>query len=430
MCLRKWWRHEGASWQLAMPAGRVIVAIDVAKEAMVVGFADTHGHVVALARFSHPSETVIFLELLSSLSDAGRELEVAMEPTGVYGESLRHHIGRRGIPVFRVDPKRCHDAALLLDGGPSQHDPKACTLIAHLHAQGISRRWRERSAEEVQAHVLVDEHAVLADPLDSLYGRLEAMTAAHWPELNAAIDRRTSWYLHLLVEYPSPEDAAQHLAAALDLLRRKTRGMATRTGIAAVVSRAAETLGVPLSMEQRELLRTMARRVLALRAELDEVEKRMRALCAAGTSLARLAEAVGPAAATAIFADLGDPSAYGCAAALEKAAGLNLRERSSGKLQGRIHITKRGPSRVRHYLYLATLRLILQLPLVRRWFEARKSFAPGSKHKAIVAVMRKLIRALFHVARGSRFDAGKLFDARRLDLPLAAAAPTSELRPA
>ena len=34
--------------------------------------------------------------------------------------------------------------------------------------------------------------------------------------------------------------------------------------------------------------------------------------------------------------------------------------------------------------------------------------------KAVVAVMRNLVRALWHVARGATFDSTRLFDARRL----------------
>ena len=36
------------------------------------------------------------------------------------------------------------------------------------------------------------------------------------------------------------------------------------------------------------------------------------------------------------------------------------------------------------------------------------------KKKAVIAVMRKLAMALWHVAHGGRFDAAKLFDVRRL----------------
>jgi hypothetical protein len=42
------------------------------------------------------------------------------------------------------------------------------------------------------------------------------------------------------------------------------------------------------------------------------------------------------------------------------------------------------------------------------------SYTEQSKVRAVVAVMRKLLRAAFYVARGSAFDASKLFDVRRL----------------
>ena len=39
-----------------------------------------------------------------------------------------------------------------------------------------------------------------------------------------------------------------------------------------------------------------------------------------------------------------------------------------------------------------------------------------AKVRAVVAVMRKLVMALWHVARGAEFDARKLFDVRRLEV--------------
>lgn len=86
--------------------------------------------------------------------------------------------------------------------------------------------------------------------------------------------------------------------------------------------------------------------------------------------------------------------------------------RSSGNHLGRLSITKRGSPVVRHYLYLAALRLIRNDPRVAAWFRERGGFRGGHKLVAIVAVMRKLIRALWHVARGTLFDSSKLLDER------------------
>ena len=381
---------------------------------MVAGFADAAGRVVSLVRFSHPTQTRLLVELVLAFQASGREVNAAMEPTGVYGDSLRYQLVSHGIDVFRVDPKRAHDVALVLDGVASQHDPKACTLIAFLHAQGISSRWRERSSLESNARTLVDEHAMLALPLERLYGRIEAATATHWPELNALIDQRTHWYLHLLAEFPAPLIAAQHADAVRSLLRRKTYGALSTERIDVVVRSAHDSLGVPTTEHQRALVQLTAREILAARARVDDVESRMRALVRTNAGCASLARALGPAATVAMLADVGDPAAFASAAALEKACGLNLRERSSGKHQGRLHISKRGSTRVRQYLFLAALRMIANDAIVRRWYERRGAYRAGLKHKAIVAVMRKLARAAHHVARGDAFDANKLFDVRRL----------------
>jgi transposase len=123
---------------------------------------------------------------------------------------------------------------------------------------------------------------------------------------------------------------------------------------------------------------------------------------------------VGKVTAVVLVAHLGPLTDYTSAAALEKACGLNLKMRSSGNYLGRLSITKRGSPVVRQYLYLAALRLIRNDPRIAAWFRERGGFRGGHKLVAIVAVMRKLIRALWHVARGTPFDSGKLIDERAL----------------
>jgi len=111
-----------------------------------------------------------------------------------------------------------------------------------------------------------------------------------------------------------------------------------------------------------------------------------------------------------------DPRQYTSARAQEKACGMNLREKSSGEMCGRLTITKRGPGLVRQVLYLFALRMVKESEIVRAWYKRRRGYTEESKQRAVVAVMRKLVRAMFHVARGNAFDASKLFDVRRLDL--------------
>jgi transposase len=109
---------------------------------------------------------------------------------------------------------------------------------------------------------------------------------------------------------------------------------------------------------------------------------------------------------------LGDPANYHCGDAYRKAMGLNLKERSSGKYEGKLKITKRGPSMARRWMFFAAMR-ILQKPPVRRWFEAKKRKDGDRGLGAVVAVMRKLAPALHAVgARGEKFSLERLFPGR------------------
>jgi transposase len=106
---------------------------------------------------------------------------------------------------------------------------------------------------------------------------------------------------------------------------------------------------------------------------------------------------------------LGDPSQYHCGGAYRKAMGLNLAERSSGKWQGKLKISKRGSSSVRRWLYLAALRWLRQEP-VHSWYVGQKAARRGKGKPAVVGVMRKLALALYHVGgRGEVFDRDQLF---------------------
>ncbi|NEX20999.1 IS110 family transposase [Thiorhodococcus mannitoliphagus] len=70
---------------------------------------------------------------------------------------------------------------------------------------------------------------------------------------------------------------------------------------------------------------------------------------------------------------------HGVVEILRQALGLNLKEHSSGTHQGRLAITKRGPSVARFYRYFAALRLIAHDPLVRRWFQVKTAHLGGDQ---------------------------------------------------
>jgi transposase len=402
---------------------KVVVGVDVAKRHFVAALCDVEGTAQVRVRFEHPRQTATFLQLLERLHQGARPVEVAMEPTGTYGDVLRYQLGVRGIAVFRVSNKHVGDATELFDGSPSKHDGKDACVVGWLHAHGRSKPWQELEPARRSARALVSQRDLYDEPLRRLLAQLEPMLARHFPEFQTFFDlsqRKTPWVV--LEAFGSPKLIGRSDVQTLQkLLKERTRRAPSTEVLTALLAAANNTSGTSMVPEEVELMRRMSTEVLHLMQRRREIDVRIEALAEEDPVMQALRPCLGPVTAAVIYAFLGDPRTYASAAALEKAAGLNLIESSSGtnpKAHDKVprHLSKRGAGVVRKYLYLAAMRLVQKDPTAKAWYQARRSFKAEEKNKALVAVMRKLCRAIFHIAKGEALDVTKLFDTRRLSL--------------
>ena len=395
---------------------RVIVAIDVAKELQFAALSTDQGEVVRTIKWSHPAETRSFVELCVRLAETGLTVETAMEPSGTYGDALRGLLLSKKFEVFRVSGKRVHDAAEVFDGVPSNHDPKAAFLIAKLHAQGRSEAWPLEQASTRELEALQQTFGLHHTRHLQILNRLEALTARHWPELTRSLSLDTKTLEVLLQNYGSPAAVAADPVGARLLMKRTGGSFLSQEVIEAVVSSASQSVGLPMEPAEVALMKAMATEAGHARQASQAAEKPL--VAKANKVLApTFIETVGAVTAAVLVASGLDPKKYSTPRALEKAAGLNLREFSSGKKKGGLHITKRGDSLSRMMLYMAVLRLIQRDPVLRAWHRAKVARDGGKLAlKSTVALMRKLIKALWHVGRGATFDSSKLFDADKLGL--------------
>lgn len=397
-----------------LPAMLVIVAVDVAKEKPVAALANPQGQTQMLVRFTSPTEFTVFLDLLKGLLTAGRKVELTAEPTGTYGDALCHLVHALEIPVYLINPKRTHDAAEVYDGVPSQHDAKDATVLARLHAQGLGKRWHPAPAERVGLRALVKMRDIYADPLERLHGQMEALLARHWPEFQLHLDvRKQSSALKLLGRHPNP--ATLDAQVVEQELRRDSHGLLKEQKIEAVLQSAATTQGVAMEPQEQELIAEMAQEMLRLTQKISKVDAQIRQALEPMEQAKPLRQMLGAVTTAVVLAYVGFPAAFHSPAALEKAMGLNLRESSSGKQTNRgVHITKRGPGIVRKYLYLATMRWIRSDEVAKAWYTQRSGYGEKSKGKALVALMRKKVKAIWQVGQGHSYQAHRLFDVRRL----------------
>ncbi len=110
---------------------------------------------------------------------------------------------------------------------------------------------------------------------------------------------------------------------------------------------------------------------------------------------------------------VGDISRFDAPEQIVKLFGLNLRENSSGKHQGKTTITRRGRSDGRFAVFQAVL------PLVARNHEFRqlhlyyinRENKPLKKMQSIVALCGKLIRVFYAILKtGNHYDAEKMMN--------------------
>lgn len=400
-----------------VPRGKLVFAVDVAKVDMVAAIADAQGQVAAFVNWKNPAENGEVLAILGQFRAQGYEVEAVMESSGTYGDVLRYQLLDAGVPVFRVSGKRTHDAREIYDGVPSLHDAKCAAILAKLHVDGISAPWPPATDDKRNLRAAIDLMDLYQERYLQLVHRLESWLARHWPELPAIVELTSATLLALLGRIGGPVQVAAASAKARALMRGMSHQLMDSAKIDRVIESASRSAGVPMLDLERETLMAIA----------NEAQRCLRAYTTAKTSLEKItlqthaqlmAPTVGKTTAAVFATFVGDPNLFNSSAAYVKAFGMNLKEKSSGKSQGHLRITKRGPGRARQYLWLAVCRWVKQDPIARAWYQKKVARDAGKKAKAIVALMRKLAGALYHIGRGDPYDATKLFAVKRLGISL------------
>lgn len=406
--------HEQLSLQL--PKGRVVVGIDIAKTDEYAVVMDEGQNVHLTLRWEHPKESPNFVELLQELARR-HTVEVAMEPTSTYSDALRGQLLAAGFPVFQVHCKRSHDAAEVYDGVPSWHDAKSAAIVGKLHLDGASKEWPLKSDKEraLRAALRVFE---MHDKYNQVnLNRLESQLVVYWPEFLGLVELTSVTLVEVLLTYGGPEYVRDNAEEARKRIKRAGR-YPDWDKADAIIQSARTTTGIPQVEHERQMMMAIAYEARRSQKEAKRARREVERLTETSRPARAMAPVVGRATAAVLVAAVGDPRQYESAKAYVKSFGLNLREKSSGKQKNQgLHITKRGSGVARKQLFMAVLRLIHTDPVFRAWHLKKVRRQGGKlKRKSVVALMRKLAMALWHVGRGDTFDSTRLFDVRRLDV--------------
>jgi transposase len=137
-----------------------------------------------------------------------------------------------------------------------------------------------------------------------------------------------------------------------------------------------------------------------LQKQLSEIEEDIKAIVEQmpESRILQSVRGIGIITAAYLLSEIIDFKAYKVIREIEKFAGVNIYEISSGKHKGKRKLSKRGRTLLRKTLYMAALNMIKKDGIYHKDYQ--RYLARGKKKvEALVIVMKRLLRMVFALLR-------------------------------
>ena len=399
----------------------LIIGTDIAKKVHVARASNVRG--IELGRpLSFDNSRHGFEKLMAwirtLMGDHGCDhVVLGMEPTGHYWMNLAHFLRRQGILVVLVNPMHVKKSKEMEDNSPTKNDRKDARVISQLVKDG--RYSVPHIPEDIYANLRVgmNQRERLIEDLKRVQGRVHNWLDRFFPEFTTVFkDWKGKAALVCLHEVPSPQDVQEKTATKI-VEKWREAGIMRGLGLSRaklLIEAAEQSIGLTegLEMARRELKILLGQYDL-LHEQLEMLMAEIERLVAAipGAHQMMSIPGVGLVTVAGFIAEIGDISAYDHPRQIQKLAGLNLKENSSGAHKGKTQISKRGRPRLRALLFRCAIPLIAKNPefqVLHRYYTQRPQNALKSVQSVIVLCC-KLIRVLFALGKKNvPYDPAKL----------------------
>jgi transposase len=375
--------------------------IDVAAETHVVAVVD-EVETVLVKPTPFPEDADGYARLLERLG-ASSELLVVMEATGHYWKTLFATLAAHGVTVALINPLRTHRFA---------GEERTRTKTDAIDALGLARfgaqkrppatRLPDTATEELRELVRLRDR--LVQDFGDRVRQLHRLVDLGFPEFTRYVKGLdTELATAILAEYPTAQAfqgvSVQRLARLSYDGRHLVGGDLAQTLLAAAARSVGRHHGEAYRVQVRyacEALTLLRRRLRTLERDIEKTLQDHEV----GTLLTTI-EGIGPQTAARLVAEL-EPARFRSAAALAAYVGLVPALRQSGKrTPTRGSLTPIGHAGVRAKLWMPTLTAVRTNPWLRAYYQRLR--ARGKLPKvALVAAMRKLLIAVYYVAKHRR----------------------------
>ena len=330
-----------------------------------------------------------------------------VEPTAHYWMNLAQFLRHQGIQVVLVNPMHVKKTKELEDNNPTKNDRKDARVISQLVKDG--RYSVPHIPEDIYADLRVgmNERDRLSEDLKRVQARIHNWLDRFFPEFTTVFkDWEGKAALVCLHQFPCPVDVRGKTASEIVQAWREN-GILRGVGISKanlLKEMAEQSIGLTegLQMARHELMILLSQYDLyqeQLELLMNEVERLVSQI--PGTQQMLSVPGVGLVTVAGFLAEVGDLSGYDNARQIQKLAGLNLKENSSGKHKGRTTISKRGRPKLRSLLFRCVIPLLAknaEFQALHRYYTQR-SQNPLKRMQSAIALSCRLIRVLFALGR-------------------------------
>jgi transposase len=379
------------------------VGIDIASETHVVAVVDAEAQVVVKAT-PFAEDVDGYATLLEVIGPAGDCL-VAVEATGHYWQNVFAHLAGHGYRIALLNPLRTHRFSQE-DLQRTKTDAIDAVGIARFAAQKRPAATRLPDTVTQQLRELVRLRDRLKQDFGDQVRHLHRVVDLTFPEFTRHVRTLDSELAtSVLSEYPTAAVFAGASPRRLGKLCYDGKHKVGDELAQALVADAQRSVGAHQGTAYEVQVRYACQTLSLLRRQLREVSGDIERLLReheVGLLLTTI-DGIGPQTAARLVAELGDiASAFPNGAALASYVGVIPGIRHSGKrTPARAGITPIGHAKLRAALWMPTLTAVRKNSWLRAYY--RRLRAAGKLPKvALVAAMRKLLHAVYSVAKNRK----------------------------
>jgi transposase len=386
----------------------LIVGVDIAQQLHVARAVNFRGIVVGdPLTFENNEEG--FRKLLNWIQNLQRlknldSTIVGMEPTGHYWINLSKWLDKQKIEVVTVNPHLVKRNKENRDNTQSKSDKKDALVIADMVKNGYYSFVRPTSESFEKLRVLMSNRDVIVKRLVMSINQVNRWVDIVFPELRQVFkDVTCKGAIATLRLFPTPDEISS--LETLDVMRGWKSIMKRQPGpkkAQLLINLAKSSIGTGQALDAHKfhLEQLLEEYDLAVK-QLERVEQQVKEILykIPFSKNLLMIKGISEISLAGILGEAGDLSGFSHGNSLLRHAGLHLAEASSGKWKGQIVISKRGRSRLRRFLYLATMSLVMNNPEFKAIHSHNVKVKKIKKMKSIMKLIGKLARIFVGIAR-------------------------------